>query len=266
VDFNAIKIRQQATWASGDFSVIGTTLQIVGESLCEAADVSAGERVLDVACGNGNATLAAARRFAHATGVDYVPSLLANAAARARADGLVVELREGDAEELPFADASFDAVVSTFGVMFAPNQIAAAAELQRVCRPGGRIALASWTPSGFIGEMLALVGRFVPPPAGLLSPALWGKREHVAALFGDGVSRLSVSLREFVFRYESPEHFIRVFRTYYGPTYKAFGALDESGQARLSAALSELIGRYALERASGLSVPGEYLEVVATRR
>jgi SAM-dependent methyltransferase len=265
IDFAAIKTRQQATWASGDFAVIGTTLQIVGESLCEAADVRAGERVLDVACGNGNATLAAARRFAHTTGADYVPELLAKARLRAEAEGLAVELHQADAEALPFADASFDVVLSTFGVMFAPDHATAAAELARVCRPGGRIGLANWTPDGFIGELFGVVGRHVPPPAGLTPPSLWGKREHLVALFGDAVSSLEVTRKDFAFRYESAAHFIDVFRSFYGPTLKAFAALDEHGRAALTRDIEALLARWDRGGGHSLVVPAAYLEVVATR-
>lgn len=265
-DFTAIKARQQSTWASADFAVIGTTLQIVGETLCEAADVCAGERVLDVACGNGNATLAAARRFAHVTGSDYVPSFLEKAKARSEAEGFAVELVEADAEALPFEKARFDVVVSTFGVMFAPNHARAASELLRVCRSGGRIGLASWTPTGFVGALLRLVGRYVPPPAGVQSPVLWGTREHLAALLGDAVTTLETQHRDFNFRYESASHFIDVFRTYYGPVKKAFAALDEKGQASLTKDLETLLAEHNRSGLGALVVPGDYLEVVAVRR
>jgi SAM-dependent methyltransferase len=266
VDLGAIKARQRLTWASGDFAVVGTTLQIVGESLSEAVDLRSGERVLDVACGNGNATLAAARRFGRVTGTDYVPELLVKARKRAEAEGLEVELVEGDAEALPFPDASFDVVLSTFGVMFAPDHVAAARELIRVCRSGGRIGLANWTPGGFIGELFGVVGRHVPPPKGVLSPSLWGKREHLAALFGDGLSKLEVTRKDFNFRYESAEHFIDIFRRFYGPTHKAFGALDADRGAELAADIEALLHRYDRGDSRGLVVPGEYLEVIATKR
>ncbi|HVJ90212.1 MAG TPA: class I SAM-dependent methyltransferase [Labilithrix sp.] len=266
IDLRAIKARQQATWASGDFAVIGTTLQIVGELLCEAVDLRSGEQVLDVACGNGNATLAAARRWARVTGADYVPELLAKAGARARAEGHAIEFREADAEALPFAAGSFDVVLSTFGVMFAPDHVKAAAELLRVCRSGGRVGLANWTPDGFIGDLLRVVGRHVPPPAKLMPPTLWGKREHLAAIFGDGVSRLDVTPREFVFRYESAEHFIHIFRSFYGPTHKAFAALDEHGQRALEADVKALLDKCDRGGGRSLVVPAEYVEVVATRR
>ena len=266
IDYVSIKARQKATWASGDFSVIGATLQIVGETLCEAVDIRAGERVLDVACGSGNATIAAARRFADVTGVDYVAPLLERARVRAEAEGLTIGVREGDAEALPFATSSFDGVLSTFGVMFAPNHARAAAELLRVCRPGGRIGLACWTPNGFVGELLRVVGRYAPPAVGLLSPALWGTREHLVSLFGDEVSSLTAVHREFMFRYTSAAHFIDVFRTYYGPTHMAFGTLDETGRAALTSDLGALLAKHDRGGGRGLVVPGDYLEVVAVRR
>jgi SAM-dependent methyltransferase len=266
IDYRAIKARQQATWASGDFAIIGTTLQIVGENLCEAIDLRAGERVLDVACGNGNATLAAARRFARVTGADYVPSLLEKAKARANAEALSIDFVEADAEALPFDDGSFDAVLSTYGVMFAPNHAAAAGELLRVCRSGGRIGLANWTPTGAIGAMLRLVGRHVPPPAGLQSPSLWGKREHLAELFGDKVSSLEVTHRDFNFRYESPAHMIDIFRRFYGPVHKAFAALDQKGQEALDRDLDTLLREHNRGGTSSLVIPADYLEVVAVRR
>lgn len=263
VDLAAVKVRQQAMWASGDFSVIGTTLQIVGETLCEAVDLEAGSRVLDVACGNGNAALAAARRFCDVTGLDYVPELLRNAAARARGDGLVIGWVEGDAERLPFADASFDAALSTYGIMFAPDQQQAAREILRVVKPGGKIGLANWTPEGFIGQLLQTVGRHVPPPPGVASPIYWGSAARLDELFRDAHS-VRTARREFAFRYRSAEHFIEIFRRFYGPTFKAFGALDAAGQARLASDIAELAAKFN-RRPSSFVVPGEYLEVVIER-
>ncbi|HEY0714838.1 MAG TPA: class I SAM-dependent methyltransferase [Polyangia bacterium] len=263
IDLAAVKARQQAMWASGDFAVIGTTLQIVGESLAEAVDLQAGTRVLDVACGNGNATLAAARRFCHVTGLDYVPALLERAGTRARAEGLVVDLIEGDAERLPFADAHFDVALSTFGIMFAPDQERAAREIMRVVKPGGKIGLANWTPEGFIGQLLKTVGKHVPPPPGVASPAFWGSPERLADLF-PGVKNMAIKRLEFVFRYESTEHFIDIMRTYYGPTHKAFGALDDSGKAALAADITALAAKWN-RSATGFAVPSEYLEVVIDR-
>jgi len=262
-DFNAIKTKQQATWASGDFAVIGTTLQIVGETLAEAADVRAGERVLDVAAGNGNATLAAARRFAHVTSTDYVPELLQKGAVRAKAEGLEVVFRTADAEALPFEDSSFDVALSTYGVMFAPDAPRCAAELLRVVRRGGRIGLASWTPQGFLGDLFKVVGAFVPPPAGLKSPMQWGDEARIEELFGaEGTVRMK--RRIFNFRYTSADHWVHVFREYYGPTHKAFAALDDAGKQKLQRALVELLGKNNVGGPSSLVVPAEYLEVVVT--
>jgi len=264
-DQAALKARSKATWSAGDFAVIGSTLQLVGESLAEAADVRAGERVLDVACGNGNAALAAARRFAHVTGIDFVPSLLDRARARAAADGLALELREADAEALPFPDGAFDVVLSTFGVMFTPDQARAARELLRVCRHGGRVALASWTPDGFIGEVLKTVGRHVPPPAGLPSPARWGTRAGLEALLGGEVREVRFEERTFPFRYASAAHWIEIFRAWYGPIHRAYAALPADGQAALTRDLTALLERYDTGGGNGLVVPGAYLEVVVTR-
>ena len=263
VDLEAVKMRQQAMWASGDFSVIGTTLQIVGETLCEAIDLEAGSRVLDVACGNGNASLAAARRFCHVTGIDYVPSLLHRAADRARQEQLDVRFMEADAEHLPFSSSQFDAALSTFGIMFAPDQEQAAREITRIVRPGGKIGLANWTPDGFVGQLLKTVGRHVPPPAGVASPAFWGVEARLFDLF-PGVRSLRTARREFMFRYESAEHFIDGFRKFYGPTYKAFRALDVEGAERLSADIVELAAGFNRSKTSFV-VPGEYLEVVIER-
>jgi len=263
VDYEAVKARQQGTWASGDYAVIGTTLQITGETLCEAVDLSAGERVLDVAAGNGNASLAAARRGAEVTASDYVGALLDGTAARAASEGLRIECREADAEALPFADASYDVVLSTFGVMFTPNQARSAAEMMRVCRPGGRIGLASWTPAGFVGQMFKIVGRHVPPPAGVRSPLEWGTEARLGELF-DGAQSIDAQSRHFVFRYRNAAHWLETFRNYYGPTFKAFGALDETGQQEFAAELLDLCERSNTATDGTLHVPSEYLEVVVT--
>jgi SAM-dependent methyltransferase len=259
----SIKARQQAMWASGDFAVIGTTLQIVGEILCEAVDLGAGERVLDVAAGNGNATLAAARRFARVTSTDYVPELLERGRGRAEAEGLDVTFEVADAEALPYPAASFDVVLSTFGVMFAPDHSQSAGELMRVCRPGGRIGLACWTPEGFLGQLFRAVAKHVPPAPGVRSPLLWGSQPHIQDLF-KGAASIEHTVREFAFRYRSAEHFVDVFRAFYGPVHKAFLALDGDGQAALEADLIALLRNADRGGAAGLVVPGEYLETVIT--
>jgi len=266
VDLAAVKGKQQAAWSAGDYAVVGTTLQIVGESLCEALDLRAGERVLDVAAGNGNATLAAARRWTDVTSTDYVPALLERGRARASAEGLPVQFEPADAENLQFGDAHFDVVMSTFGVMFTPDQEKAAAEMARVCKPGGRIGLANWTPSSFIGELFKLMGRYLPPPAGVKSPALWGTEERLRELFGSRVDSIATARKNFVFRYRSPAHWLEVFRTFYGPMHKAFGALDATKQESLAADLIALAQRFNRATDGSLMAPGEYLEVVITRK
>jgi SAM-dependent methyltransferase len=262
-DFAAIKQRQRATWAAGDYAVVGTTLQIVGERLCEAIDLRAGERVLDVAAGIGNATLAAARRFADVTSTDYVDALLDRGRERAAAERLAVSFRQADAEALPFPDGDFDVAVSTFGVMFTPNQEKAAAELARVVRKGGRVGLANWTPDGFTGQLFKTIGKHVPPPAGVKSPALWGTDARLGELFPG--HKVKASKQVFNFRYKSPNHLLEVFKTYYGPVNRAFAALDAGKQAALEADLVELLARMNRGGSDTLIVPSEYLEVVVTK-
>lgn len=264
-DFTAIKQRQQATWASGDYAAIGTTLQIVGETLAEAADVRAGQLVLDVAAGNGNASLAAARRYAVVTSTDYVQALLDKGRARAQAEHLPMQFQLADAESLPFANASFDAVLSTFGVMFTPDHRRAASEMLRVLRPGGRIALANWTPAGFIGRLFKVIGAHVAPPAGVQSPALWGTEPHIVELFGAHAAQIECQRRHFNFRYHSPAHFVKVFRELYGPTHKAFAALDAAGAQSLERAMTELLDELNVAGPDALVVPSEYLEIVVTK-
>jgi SAM-dependent methyltransferase len=264
-DFEAIKKRQQSTWASGDFGRIGVTLQIVGESLCEAVDLRSSDRVLDVAAGNGNASLAAARRFADVTSTDYVPELLEQGRRRAEGEGLPMTFRVADAESLPFRDGEFDVALSTYGVMFAPNQPRAAAELLRVVRSGGRIGLANWTPDGFIGELFRLVGRFVPPPAGVTSPAAWGTETRLVEMFGPAARDIHTERKPFVFRYRSAEHWIEIFRNFYGPVHKAFAALDETKQQALHAELLTLLARFNRGGSDTLIAPADYLEVVVTK-
>jgi ubiquinone/menaquinone biosynthesis C-methylase UbiE len=265
-DLKAVKTKQQGAWSSGDYAIVGTTLQIVGEQLCEALDLRSGQRVLDVAAGNGNVTLAAARRWCRVVSTDYVPALLERGRERAAAERLEVEFRQADAEALPFADGEFDAVVSTFGVMFTPDQDRAAAELVRVCKRGGQIGLANWTPDGFIGQLFKTMGKYLPPPAGVKSPALWGTEARLAEMFGRQAVAIRAEKRVFTFRYRSPEHWLEVFRTYYGPTLKAFAALDARAQATLAEELIALVARFNRSGDKTMVVPSDYLEVVITKR
>ena len=266
IDFAAVKTRQQAAWASGDYAVVGTTLQIVGEELCEALDLRAGQKVLDVAAGNGNVSLAAARRWCNVISTDYVPALLESGRARAEAEGHPIEFIEADAEALPFGDNEFDTVLSTFGVMFTPNQDRAASELVRVCKPRGRIGLANWTPEGFIGQVFKTLGKYLPPPEGVRSPALWGTRDRLTEMFGSASVSIKTQPRTFNFRYREPEHFVHVFKTFYGPMLKAFAALDAPKQTALRSDLLALIARMNKAADNGMVVPSEYLEVVITKR
>jgi len=266
-DLGAIKQRQQQTWASGDFAAVATPMTIVGEMLCEAVDLRAGSTVLDVACGSGNAALAAARRFCAVTGVDYVPALLERGRERAAAERLEVEFIEGDAEALPFDDDTFDVVLSTFGVMFAPDHARAAAELLRVCRSGGTIGLANWTPEGAVGDMFRLTSRYAPPsPPGLQPPVLWGTERHLTELLGDGISEIATERRMFTLRYRSPEHWLAYFREHFGPVKRTFEALDANGRDAYAADLLELGTRANRADDGTLVSAAEYLEVVATRR
>jgi|APMed6443717190_1056831.scaffolds.fasta_scaffold17877_2 SAM-dependent methyltransferase len=266
VDLGALKSKQHLAWSSGDYAVVGTTLQIVGESLCEALDLRSGERVLDVAAGNGNATLAAARRWCDVVSTDYVPALLERGRTRASAEGLPVQFEQVDAENLPYPDHSFDVVLSTFGVMFTPDQDKAAAEMARACKPGGRIGLANWTPTSFVGELFKLMGRYLPPPAGVKSPALWGTEARLRDLFGERLATIAIEPRHFAFRYRSAAHWLEVFRTFYGPMHKAFGALDATLQESLAADLIALAESFNRATDGTLVAPSEYIEVVITRQ
>ncbi len=265
-DLAAVKTRQQDAWSSGDYAIVGTTLQIVGEQLCEALDIRAGQKVLDVAAGNGNVSLAAARRWCEVTSTDYVSSLLERGRKRAEAEGLTMEFQQADAEALPFADKAFDAVVSTFGVMFTPNQERAAAEMVRVCKSGGKIGLANWTPDGFIGQLFKTLGTHVAPPAGVKSPALWGTKARIEELFKGQASAIGIEPRAFAFRYRSSMHFLAVFRTYYGPVLKAFNTLGPGAQAELERDVLALVGRFNRSGDGTMVVPSDYLEIVVVRR
>lgn len=263
-DLAAVKTRQQAAWSTGNYPLVGTTIQIVGERLAESMDLRPDSRVLDVAAGNGNATLAAARRFCNVVSTDYVAAWLKAGMARAEAEGLAVAFREADAEDLPFDDGSFDAVTSTFGVMFTANQEAAAGELIRVCRSGGRIGLANWTPESFIGQLFRTIGQHVPPPAGVRSPLEWGTEARIEDLFSDAARVIEFNRKTFVFRFRSPESWIELWRDAYGPMSKAFDAVDEEGAARLEAELVAL-GRAHSEDDTAMIVPSEYAEIVIHR-
>jgi ubiquinone/menaquinone biosynthesis C-methylase UbiE len=267
-DLAAIKQKQQQTWASGDFGVVAGRIVIVAEQLVDHADLRAGWRVLDIATGTGNAAIAAARLGSEVVGIDYVPALLERGRERAAAEGLTIELLEGDAEALAFPDFSFDAVISVFGTMFAPNHVQTAAELVRVTRVGGTIALASWTPDGFIGELFRTTAKHVPPPAGVQSPLLWGTEEHLRTLLGGNVSQLDVTEHTFTWRYRSAEEFVDFFRSWYGPTVKAFAAVEGSARDELYADLVELARRHNRlgAEAGAIAIPATYTEAIATRR
>jgi ubiquinone/menaquinone biosynthesis C-methylase UbiE len=265
-DLATAKTRQQGAWSSGDYALVGTTLQIVGEQLCEALDIRAGQKVLDVAAGNGNVSLAAARRWCEVMSTDYVPALLERGRERAAAERLVIGFQQADAEALPFFDATFDVVVSTFGVMFTPDQERAAAEMIRVCRPGGKIGMANWTPDGFIGQLFKTVGKHLPPPTGVKPPSLWGTAGRLDELFGAQASSIRTEPRAFTFRYRSAEHWLDIFRTYYGPVLKAFAALAPDAQAALERDLLALVGQHNRSGNESMVVPSDYLEIVITRR
>ena len=263
-DFAAIKTKQQAAWTAGDYSAVGVTLQIVAENLCEALDLRGGQSVLDVAAGNGACSLAAARRFCDVTSTDYVEDLLDRGMKRAAAEGLPVTFQPADAEALPFADESFDVVTSTFGVMFAPDHMTAAAEMMRVCRPGGKIGLANWTPDSFIGRLFKVLGRYVPPPAGVTPPAMWGEHDYLDTLFADA-AKIEAHSRVFNWRYRSAQHWVDTWRDVYGPVQKAFGALDAAGQQALAQDLLDLIADMNLADDGTMVVPSRYLEIIISR-
>ncbi|MEM1433540.1 MAG: class I SAM-dependent methyltransferase [Pseudomonadota bacterium] len=263
VDFEVIKGQQQQTWASGDYAQVGVTLQIVGERLAEALALHAGQTVLDVAAGNGNFSLSAARRCTRVTSTDFVPALLERGRLRALAEGLDITFRQADAEALPFPDASFDHLGSVFGVMFTPDQVRSAAEMIRVVRPGGRIGLANWTPDGFIGQLFGLIGRY--RPNGLPSPALWGTTRHLEHLFGSEAAAMTVQPRQFHFLNDSIEGWLESFRAIYGPVRNAFNALEAPEQAALETATLELLHQFNVAGDGTMKVPADYLEVIITR-
>ena len=264
-DYTAIKSKQNAAWSSGDYKRIGVTLQITGEALAETAGLAAGSKVLDVAAGNGNATLAFARRWCAVTSTDYVASLLEGGQRRADAEGLSAKFRVADAEDLPFADGAFDGVVSTFGVMFTPDQKRSASEMVRVCRSGGKIAMANWTPDGVIGALFRTMGKHVPPPSGTKSPALWGDRRWIGETFAHAAGSISTTIKHFNFRYASPQQFIDFFRTYYGPMHKAFAAVGAEGEQALTDDLLALIDGYNAATDGSMLVPSDYAEIIVER-
>jgi ubiquinone/menaquinone biosynthesis C-methylase UbiE len=266
IDFETIKKNQRAGWETGDYTRVGNTLQIMAERLVESADVRAGQRVIDVASGQGNAAIAAARRFADATAVDYAPNLLAQGRQRAEAEQLLVTFTEGDAEQLPVPDRSYDLVLSTVGVMFAPDHQRAADELVRVTKPGGKIAMASWTPSGMVGNMFKTVASWAPPPAGVRPATLWGTPEHLTDLFGDRVDWISLDKKTYVFRYFSPEHFSQWFREYYGPITRLSGTLSTEDEARFAADLAQVARQFNTANDGTVVAPSEYLEAVGIVR
>jgi SAM-dependent methyltransferase len=266
IALDGVKERQQKMWASGDYAAVAARIHPMAERLCESADLVAGSRVLDVATGSGNAAIAAARRECDVVGIDYVPALLERARVRAMAEGLAVDLIEADAEALPFADASFDAVLSVVGVMFAPNQERAAAEVLRVCRPGGTIALASWTPDGFIGDLLRTVTRYVPPPPGARPPVEWGTTARLRDLLGDDVGAVVAGKSVHTFRHRSAEDFADFFLANYGPTERAATGLDGDGRAAMRGELIELAAGASRLRARGpVAIDATYLESIVVR-
>lgn len=264
-DYSAIKVKQNAAWGSGDYAKVGVTLQICGEELAETLDMKSDSRVLDVAAGNGNATLAFARRWCDVTSTDFVGTLLEGGQARAKVEGFNITFQEADAENLPFRDGEFDAVVSTFGVMFTPNQQKSASELIRTCSSRGKIGLANWTPESFIGQLFKTIGKHVPPPPGVNSPALWGSAEWLEKTFGDHASSIEMTTKNFIFRYRSADHFIEFFRNWYGPVQKAFQALDENGQKSLRNDIAALLDQFNTAKDGSLRVPSEYVEVVISK-
>lgn len=266
IDYEAVKAKQHATWATGNFAIVGSRTMLAGEILCESAGVRPNNDVLDIACGAGTAALAAARRFANVTGIDYVASLIELANSQAEVEHLDATFQVGDAESLDFPDAHFDVVLSMFGIMFAPNQTRAAAELLRVCKTGGTIGLISWTPEGFLGQLIALNAQHLPVPPGLDAPTRWGTEIGIQALLGNGITDIRNTPRSIIWRFRSPAHWVDFYRTYFGPVAVAFSFLDEKGKASYESELLNLIDRYNTPSDGTVSISAEYLETIATRR
>jgi SAM-dependent methyltransferase len=265
IDYAAVTSRQQGVWSQGDYGKIGSLLSWLGESLVRELDVHSGERVLDVAAGNGNASLPAARRFADVLSTDYVPALLEETRRRADADGVVLRMEVADAQALPYDDGSFDVVMSTIGAMFAPDQSAVAREMTRVCRSGGRIGMANWTPDSMVGDMFRTVSRHVPPPQGLQPAVAWGTRDRLAELLGPHCSDLRVTRRTCAMRFPSARTCMEYFRTWYGPTLAAFAAVGEAGRDQLERELVEVYDSHNTTTDGTLAMDVAYLEVVAVR-
>lgn len=264
-DYQAISKRQQMTWATGDFNVISRLTMPMSEELVRAVDPHAGQRVLDVACGTGNAALVAGRRYCEVTGIDYVPALIERARKRAKAEGMDIDFRVGDAQALPFPDASFDLVLSAIGVMFAPDQERAASELLRVCRSGGTIGLASWMPEGFGGDFFAAHARHVPLPPGVKSPTRWGTDAGLDELLGAVARSVRSERRSFFAYYHSAAHAVEVHRTYFGPTIRAFETVGEDNQESLRRDIEEVFRRYNRAADGTAIVEYQYLQTIATR-
>jgi SAM-dependent methyltransferase len=266
IDLQAVRDVQQRTWSEGDFSMVAGIVMMVAEELVEALDVLPDERVLDVACGSGNGALAAARRaWGNTVGADFVPALLERGRERAAAERLDIEFVEADATDLPFGEGEFDVVMSIFGAMFAADQEKAAAELLRVCKPGGRIGMANWVPDGGVGQMFMTIAKHAPPPPGVPSPLVWGTEEGLRELFGDGVSELRIERRKARQAFRSADHFLDFFRTYFGPTKVAFERVGPEGEAALEADFKAYLEENNTAGDRALILRPEYLQVVATR-
>ena len=266
VDLNAVKAQQLKTWATGDFAMIAWNTVFPCELLCEAVELRAAQKVLDVATGSGNAALSAARRRCEASGIDYVPALIERARERAAVERLPARFEVGDCEEIPYPDGSFDAVLSVYGSMFAPNQEKAAQELIRVCRSGGRIGMANWTPAGFWGRTFGLVAKYLPPPEGLRPPPEWGTEKRLRELFGSATSSIHIIERSALFRYRDSAHWIEVFRTYFGPIMRVLETLDVKQRGEFLTELDDTLNRFNRSGDDTLVVSADYLEVVMTKR
>ena len=265
ITYQDIVQNQREMWSAGDFTAIGGLTVLVGELLCEEADLRAGQRVLDVATGSGNTALSAARRWCSVTGIDFVPHLLDTARKRASLELLDIEFKEGEAENIPFPDESFDAVLSTFGCMFAADQQKAANEITRVCKKGGKIALSCWTPDSSFGEFSRLMATYITPPPNTRPPIVWGSKEGIERLFGDRISSLRTSRRTNYIRYPSPQLYLEHSKKYFGPLIKAYESLNEIEQFDLTKSVTEWVGRHNRSADETVLIPTDYLEIVATK-